>query len=207
MSDQSSPISSVPPAVPQTKTSGLAIASLVLGILGVTCLLPVIGALLALIFGVIAVIRISNSGGRMRGQGQAIAGLALGGVGLLFIPILAAMLLPALAQAQEKARRVVCISNVKQLGTAMGDYAEAHGGRFPSKLEDLKPYVHGDWEKISRCPTARDKLVPSYEIVSGSWTNEPDAIVIRENPDDHRGRGGNVLYADGHVSWVSGPSQ
>ena len=39
------------------------------------------------------------------------------------IAILAAMLLPALSQARERARAAVCISNLKQIGTALIMYA------------------------------------------------------------------------------------
>ena len=51
-----------PPPVPTAKTSGLAIASLVFGILGMTCILPVVGAIAALIMGIIALSQINKSG-------------------------------------------------------------------------------------------------------------------------------------------------
>jgi hypothetical protein len=63
------------------RTSGLAVASLVLGIL---CLCGV-GSLLATIFGAVALGQIAHSNGRLTGKGMAIAGLVLGilGLGLL----------------------------------------------------------------------------------------------------------------------------
>jgi hypothetical protein len=60
------------------RTSGLAVASLVLGILG----LCGIGSLLATIFGAVAINQISRSNGTLAGKGMAIAGLVLGIVGL-----------------------------------------------------------------------------------------------------------------------------
>lgn len=60
----------------QPKTSGLAIASLVLGILFVVPFAP----LLAIVFGIIALRIISKSKGELTGKGMAIAGLALGGL-------------------------------------------------------------------------------------------------------------------------------
>ena len=74
------------PYVQQGRTSGLAIASMVLGILWIYW----IGSLLAVIFGHVAI----NQTGKdptLRGRGMAIAGLVLGyiGIGLLIIGILA----------------------------------------------------------------------------------------------------------------------
>lgn len=65
-----------PPVVP--RTSGMAVASLVLGLLG----LCGIGSLLAVIFGHQALSQIDASNGMVTGRGMAIAGLVLGYLGL-----------------------------------------------------------------------------------------------------------------------------
>jgi len=49
------------------------------------------------------------------------------------IAILAAMLLPALSQAREKARQAKCISNLKQIGVALRLYTDDWGGYFPKE--------------------------------------------------------------------------
>ena len=50
---------------------------------------------------------------------------------IAIIAILAAMLLPALAQARGKARQAVCVTNLKQIGTAFYMYLDDWEDRFP----------------------------------------------------------------------------
>jgi len=47
------------------------------------------------------------------------------------IAILAAMLLPALSQARERARQAVCMNNLKQIGLAMNMYCDDYAGYYP----------------------------------------------------------------------------
>lgn len=66
------------PALVAPSNSGKAIASLVLGILW----LGGLGSILAVVFGVIARKEIKASGGALKGDGMALAGLILGIIGI-----------------------------------------------------------------------------------------------------------------------------
>jgi hypothetical protein len=59
-------------------TSGWAIASLALSLAGIVPILPVIGSLLGVIFGHIALGEIKRAQGRLEGRGMAVTGLVLG---------------------------------------------------------------------------------------------------------------------------------
>lgn len=103
--DQPAGYGNVPPAAPpvgaygmppqQQKSSGLAIASLVLGIVGiVTFWLYAIPSILAVIFGHVALSKVKNGTGD--GRGMAIAGLTMGwivvGIVILLVAIGASVL-------------------------------------------------------------------------------------------------------------------
>jgi prepilin-type N-terminal cleavage/methylation domain-containing protein/prepilin-type processing-associated H-X9-DG protein len=53
---------------------------------------------------------------------------------IAIIGILAALLLPALGRAKQRALRVECINNLKQLGTAFQAFAHDHHDRFPMQV-------------------------------------------------------------------------
>ena len=67
---------------------------------------------------------------------------------IAIIGVLVGLLLPAVQQAREAARRISCSSNVRQLGVAMHSYMSAHK-KFPcQKVDDDTRYaasVAGSW--------------------------------------------------------------
>lgn len=53
---------------------------------------------------------------------------------VVVVVLLAGLLFTALAGARSKARRISCISNLMQIGTATRIWAGDHGGRFPDQV-------------------------------------------------------------------------
>ena len=68
---------------------------------------------------------------------------------IAIIGILASMLLPALAKAKRRAKRVKCVNNLKQIATAFKGFAADNSSRMPWLL--TKPNgdrcYHGDWSE------------------------------------------------------------
>jgi prepilin-type N-terminal cleavage/methylation domain-containing protein/prepilin-type processing-associated H-X9-DG protein len=64
---------------------------------------------------------------------------------IAIIAILAAILFPVFAQARDKARQATCLSNLKQMGTALMMYTQDHDETYPPT------YTYGD-------PTATSNL-------------------------------------------------
>ena len=58
------------------------------------------------------------------------------------VSVLAALLLPALAQAREAARRIACVGNLKSIGLGFTFYADDNGGLFPAAQDPVSvdPY-------------------------------------------------------------------
>jgi len=126
-------VQTVPVAVVDPKTSGLAIAAFAMGLLSMTCVLwPFLG-LPAIICGIIALVKISKSNGQLKGSGLAVAGLVIPAVLTLVVPLLAAILMPAMGQARGVAKQVVCGTNLKGLSTAMMVYTMDYDDTLPTE--------------------------------------------------------------------------
>ncbi len=64
---------------------------------------------------------------------------------IAIIAVLAAMLFPVFSQAREKAHATACLSNLRQIGFAVGMYGYAHNGMFPPRFTDTQPrYFYWD---------------------------------------------------------------
>jgi hypothetical protein len=171
-----------PPASGETQ-KGLAVTSLVLGILSLVCLGPLTG-IPAIICGHIARKRSRESPAQFGGPGMATAGLALGYASLaLFVAvaaILSGMLLPALSQAKGKAAEIGCANNMKMIGLSFRTWAIDHNDKFPF---NVSTNLGGTLELCAPGPDGFDKNAAMHFLVMSNELSTPSILVC---PSDKR---------------------
>ena len=142
------PLSASGAPIAPAKTSGMAIASLVCGIVNV---FPV--SIVAIVLGHISLSQISKSAGQIKGKGLAIAGLVLGYLGIVAIPfilIVAAIAIPNLLRAKIAANESSAVGSMRVLETAEIAYAAQHQDEgFTCNLTDLKSAGLSDFALLS----------------------------------------------------------
>jgi type IV pilus assembly protein PilA len=122
------------------RRTGLAIAALVLGILSFPLLCAfgagIATAIVALVLGIVALVKVNRYPNQYGGKGMAIAGIATGGVVALMIPIWAAIAIPSLLRARIAANESAAKSDLRTVASAQAAYASQNGGYY-DKLECL----------------------------------------------------------------------
>lgn len=176
------------------KTSGMAITSMVLGLLGI--ILNIFTALPAIICGHVALSRIRKSGGTLTGQGFAITGLVTGYLfGVVgFLAVLAGIALPVFMAVQQKGLAIKSLANGKQIALSCKLYAADHNGDFPPTLRDLVPKYVKD-PVIFADPMDPAHSADGYEYFGGKDTDPPGKILIESKVVSHHLR--VIIHCDG----------
>ncbi len=98
---------------------------------------------------------------------------------IAIIAILAAMMLPALGRAKQRAWATSCLNHVKQIGVATRMYADDHGDALPqsahtgqSWVNTLQPYCKGT--NLWRCPRDTNKTRP-FSFAINDFLLPPDS--------------------------------
>ena len=130
---------------------------------------------------------------------------------IAIIAILAAMLLPALSQAREKARTISCTNNVKQIMLGVILYADDHGETIPYGQFDETPVRYWDYKLLPYvgnsaatfvCPSKSDMTrgygwshngmpyrtnYPTPRAAMGSWRYPSQVMVFGCNRNEGAG--------------------
>ena len=209
---------------PDAKTSGLAIAALVLMILSFFTFF--LTAIPAIICGIVALVKIEKSNGRLKGKGLAITGIAAPAA-LLPLALLMGILMPALGRVRGLAQEIACGANIRVLGRAMMIYANDNDGNYPTAskwcdlLTEYSDTEYSDYvnEKKFQCQAASEgpcNYAMNKNIEKLGEDIPPDIVLLFESPpgwnqsggpellttENHQGDGCNIFFGDGHVSLI-----
>jgi prepilin-type processing-associated H-X9-DG protein len=220
-----------PSAPAQPKTSGLAIASIVLGIVGL-CTVGLTG-IVGIILGIIALKKIGRGGGQTAGRGLAIGGIVASIVTLLVgaIFVAASFFLwiggsRAWETASVTSQRMIMQSHTSLLCHATMAYAAGNEDRFPppdtwpQALKDARVLPDETLLSDPRDPTA-GRAIAMNALLAGKKSSDlrqrsktvlffecapgaPPAGGAANLPPEPRDRAGYVIgFCDGHVEIVA----
>jgi prepilin-type N-terminal cleavage/methylation domain-containing protein len=116
------------------------------------------------------------------------------------VAVLAALLLPALSKAKAKARRIYCMSNVKEIGTAYRLWAGDNGDLVPSQQTVKK----GGWADFLTNANQGAICWTNYAIIQNELGQAPKILIC---PADERWSAAdftNHFKDNTHVSYFVG---
>jgi prepilin-type processing-associated H-X9-DG protein len=164
------------------QTSGKAVWSLVLGIM--SFVLMCFTGIPAIILGALALGDIRRQPGGLKGSGLATAGIVTGSIGTVLLLCMAgpaALLLPAVQQAREAARRTQCRNNLKQIGLAMHNYHDAYGCFPPVATVDDKGRPLLSW-RVAILPFIEESQLYDQFHLDEAWDSPNNMPLVQRIP-------------------------
>jgi len=215
------------------ESSGLRIASLMLGLLGLVIglLSPAsssrvsedvmfwIGGTAAAVGLCMGIVALKNIKRTHAGKGLPVAGTIVSALTLI-------CWLPALLNPGGRPKEIICLNHLAQLRCAFEMYADDNGGKLPDAGHwcdaILTNYCDGA-ARLFVCPSDRASVVRCSYVYNRSmsskpWSNDVPVVVLFEVCDagwnasggpevfgkNSPHKGGcNVLFSDRHVEWIS----
>lgn len=193
----------VPAQTVEPGTSSKAIASLIGGFFS---LFPP-AAILAIVLGHIARSEIRKSSGRLKGKGMALAGLILGYLGVLIVPLLVIAVITKTDSFHEGiiADEASAVGSLRTINMSAGAYAVTYGGGgFPQNLASLGP-PSGNNPPNARAAALIDPVLASglkssyrFTYFQEQWDKKgfPSAYRVQADPIVERYKGQRHFFID-----------
>ena len=123
---------------------------------------------------------------------------------IAIIGILSSMLLPSLGAAREKTKTAVCLSQLKQLGTAYIMYTDSNNGMFLPRIFSENQFWMGllyplhESEEVIQCPSVQHPVTSGWYWGDKEYAWGGDSSWMRYNGINARGSYGlnGFLYND-----------
>jgi len=108
---------------------------------------------------------------------------------IAIIALLASLLAPSLSGAKERARRIQCMNNLRQIGLGLKQYA-LDTGAYPEGNDNIHAYAHfrlisnmiGNQGIIFKCPSDIGKFATN--LASGMTDSNISYYYVRRVPED-----------------------
>jgi len=177
-------------------------------------------AITGIALGIIALWQISRSRGKLSGLVPAIFAIVINST----LPFVILHFEYVRKTNFELAQRVVCGTHLSELCKAIQNYSDENNGKYPTADKWCDLLIQGNYatEKQFVCPSSEaERGQSSYALnknIVGMKVSDisPDVALLFESktgwnqfagpellaPENHGGRGCNILFNDGHVDFV-----
>jgi hypothetical protein len=172
-----------PDARPQgpPRTSGKAIASVILGVLSLPFCL--VAGIPGLILGIGGLSDIRNGRNRVKGRGLAVAGIVLGSAGIIWtIPALILLVVISVQRVRGAANRMASANNLKQIGLATINHADTNNGTIvPSVVYDKTGKPLYSWRVLILPYVEQPFLYDKFKL-DEPWDSPNNLPLVKQMP-------------------------
>ncbi len=177
------------------KKTGLAIASMVLGIISlIACGLLGLGTISGFVLGIVALRKAKKMPLVYGGQGFAIAGIALSVVSFFYIGIVAAIAIPNLLAARRAANEAAAVRNIRMLSSAEEVYQSTTDRQQYGTMQEL---LAAGLIDASLARGAKNNYI--FEIKNNGTTFE-----VLATPTANSDRGSRSFYLSSEEQFIRG---